>query len=507
MVIGLLGNANLLSIPALRNAWAKHNIQSRIVWIGVGGVIVCAGFGVGLYLLRSLNDPGRGLDLRSYIYQAAITLFSQKPITGYGLFTFGRGLLHLASTPPLSAHNSAHNLILNIAAELGVLGLLALLFTFVVVVRAFWQKWRTGSDRFLLIAAYGALVAVLTHHLFDDPTTLTPVVVLTGMIPLTLAIVPASIANTRRPTWGIVALAWIVILCGGFWNYVGYRNYFAALQTGDASALDRVATANPGNPIYAFYAGALLAQNPATRPDAIAAYRRFLNIEPYYAPAWVNLAHLASGNAALDALHHAYDLAPQSWVIAYLYGTAHEAAGQADMARAAYQQAVTLYPDVVVYDQWNSPIMRAVGANASISGQTILALRTGDRNIARALWVTAPPGEKNTPLGLLIDAWFALADGNKPAATASVARIDVGTPQRAYGDLLLARANGSTIDNDLDTLIISIQHPVDEENQRVSGIAFDQYWTIGASDYFLPDIFNPGADAPTFVLITDRILP
>jgi O-antigen ligase len=50
-----------------------------------------------LVLLQSLSAAGRTADLRTYIYDAAITMFTEKPVTGYGLFTFGRGLMRLAS--------------------------------------------------------------------------------------------------------------------------------------------------------------------------------------------------------------------------------------------------------------------------------------------------------------------------------------------------------------------------------------------------------------------------
>ena len=66
---------------------------------------------------ESFGIAGRTLELRTWIYDTAIQLFDERPLTGHGLFTFGAGLSRLNSLPPLEPHSHAHDVILHVAAE------------------------------------------------------------------------------------------------------------------------------------------------------------------------------------------------------------------------------------------------------------------------------------------------------------------------------------------------------------------------------------------------------
>ncbi|HVO41692.1 MAG TPA: O-antigen ligase family protein [Aggregatilineales bacterium] len=515
MVLLLLVNANMLSLPALRRWWAAQKPLRRVLWIAGAVTILAIAAGGTVYVIRSLNVSGRGLDFRTYIYDVALQMFREKPLTGYGEFTFGRGLLRLASTPPLSAHNSAHNIVLNVMAETGLVGLLALGATLVGIGWAARSKWRSSADRMALIGAIGALVAIGGHHLTDDPTTLTPIVVLAGMIPLTLATIRPE-SPVRRSFWIALPVVWIIVMVAGTRNYLIYRDYFAALRDGSAEAISRVVAADPANPIYHFYDGYLLGQDSATRDQAINAYRDFVAAEPYYTPGWVNLAALyrqaGRSQEAVDAMHRAYDGAPQSWVIAFLYGTYAEDAGQIDSARAGYGRALTLVPDAAVYPEWNTPIAREVALHAplSITAQTVQKIAIGHRDAAATLWASVPPAERASDTGYLIDEWLALAKGDRAAAETFYRAIDSTSPAgQAFGAALLAQADSDSaaVTRYLNDAHGAVLRPSGEENERISAIAYSQYWTIGLPDYFLPGVFNPGADGPTTLLVDRGVMP
>ena len=58
--------------------------------IGVGIALLAAG---GYVIVQSLGIGGRGLDLRTWIYNTAIELFAEHPLTGHGLVHLWRGLI------------------------------------------------------------------------------------------------------------------------------------------------------------------------------------------------------------------------------------------------------------------------------------------------------------------------------------------------------------------------------------------------------------------------------
>src|SRR5690606_22991849 len=129
LTILLLREHNLLS-PARWRTW--FSTQKAIIQLGlVIGIVllILALIGGTIFLVDSLNFSGRTLYLRTFIYDSALALFAEKPLTGHGLFTFGAGLARLNSTPPTQPHSHAHSIPFQVAAELGVVGLAALLLT------------------------------------------------------------------------------------------------------------------------------------------------------------------------------------------------------------------------------------------------------------------------------------------------------------------------------------------------------------------------------------------
>src|SRR5262249_50809153 len=102
--------------------------RGLLKWLVVAIAAVGLG-GIGLLFVKSFGLGERSTTLRTDIYAAAWRMFSEKPLTGYGLFTFGRGLARAQSMPPSEPHSHAHDAPLNIAAETGLIGLAALGFS------------------------------------------------------------------------------------------------------------------------------------------------------------------------------------------------------------------------------------------------------------------------------------------------------------------------------------------------------------------------------------------
>ncbi|MBE2271618.1 MAG: O-antigen ligase family protein, partial [Anaerolinea sp.] len=113
----------------LRRTWGRFSLLVRLAVIGSGllGALVIAVSA--LVLIDSFGDATRSVDLRTWIYATAVRAFAAQPITGSGLFTFGADLARYNSMPFYEPHNHAHNAVLHVAAELGVVGLIALALT------------------------------------------------------------------------------------------------------------------------------------------------------------------------------------------------------------------------------------------------------------------------------------------------------------------------------------------------------------------------------------------
>jgi O-antigen ligase/tetratricopeptide (TPR) repeat protein len=359
----LLAHHNLLSFQALRQWWTRQSRSIQII------LMVTTVIGVGLFLLTtafvliSLTLSGRGIDNRTYLYNIGIENFLQKPISGIGLFTFGEAVeLAQVQHPEYSRqiHSHAHNIVIHVAAELGLFGLVALFATIWVSIRAFRRNWRTKKERILLLTGAGGAVSFAIHHLFDV-TAMLPAVALLGLVTLIIMIAPIEPEPIRQPVHrlihrGSVGVLWALLLTSGLWNANLYGQYmntvYSVFNTNSyldaANALQPIVDVDPEMPTYRvqqamFYA---LAANTGDRQAldiGIKAYDSLTEFMPNTAMIRANLAGLLlqSGQAepALHAIQRAAELDPASWQFALLWGQYAEAVGNSDLALAAYTQA------------------------------------------------------------------------------------------------------------------------------------------------------------------------
>ena len=181
-------------------------------------VLVIAGVFVGGSLLAG-SDSGNPLvarassfrnpsdnpdDLRPETWREGWRQFASRPVTGQGPQTFIVVSSDEASRIRRTPRFSAHNLGLNTAAELGVVGLVALAGFVVSIAIAVCRQARRfradgdGSGLALLAGGAAALVSVLGQGLVDDPLV-EPVPVI-----FTLSIVGLVLAQT---VWPVVQTA------------------------------------------------------------------------------------------------------------------------------------------------------------------------------------------------------------------------------------------------------------------------------------------------------------
>jgi O-antigen ligase len=174
--------------------------------------ILGSGLLFGFILLGLRGDTGR-----LSIYKQAIDVIESRMLTGQGLFTFRthefqRGAI--LRVPPDGQNLHAHNIAIQIAVELGLVGVLALAITMVQFIR---QKSRSGLQLWCLIAAFGLLGQQMV-----DFTVMTPSIALCTIIVMSMASLPdpSYVSHSRRPIQLLAVLAIALVTVGLAARYV-----------------------------------------------------------------------------------------------------------------------------------------------------------------------------------------------------------------------------------------------------------------------------------------------
>lgn len=339
-----LAHFGLLS-PAPFLAWwdKRPRPTRRLVFASSVAVMLCLLCAAAL-IIHSFSLPERSANLRAEIWRSALMQFADAPLTGKGLFAFGRHSGWYLSIPPAQSYAHAHNLPLNIAAELGILGLLALGATVLLTVQRFHRVWqlRAGDDRLDWFFFVAAAVGFGVHHLFDV-TAMMPAVALFGLVSLLLAFDPShdhrfSSARLGKLCALGLTLLWICLLLIGFKHSQSASRYMEALRLSAAGkanpnlgegapqyrqaldTLDELIMNDPAMPVYHLQSAILWGLLAAGGEEGaiaqgIEAFERFLALEPYHAISWANLAVLQwqaeDRAAAIRSMERARGLAPR----------------------------------------------------------------------------------------------------------------------------------------------------------------------------------------------------
>jgi putative inorganic carbon (HCO3(-)) transporter len=547
-VFGLLlvMHYRLFSPARLRDWWHKQSRAVKGALAGLGAAAVIGAL-VGGVILVSISLTGtRAADQRGTMYQAAITLFTEKPLTGYGLFTYGRGLVRLDSMPPRQVHSHAHDVPLTIAAELGLVGLIVFLVSGVAIFRAARRRWlaATGNERLMLAGAIAGLVGFSVHHL-SDYTALMALIAIYGLLLLAVVVAPSP-AAPRVPAkqWRLlipVGLA-LALLVTGFVSNAAYANYVSAIlygvstpdAPGTAQRLQTAIDGDPAMPIYhlmrAYFLGTAAQSGDQTAArQGIDEYKQFCSMEPYYAPAWANLSALywqtGDRDQAIAAMTHASSIAPDDWEIAYNLGLYQEMQGQLEAARQSYEHALRNYPASRLYPAWQESDLRRSIASTYDPHKTIAPftqavswLDQGAADKAQAALAQLEPGDRASAYGRALTLILAVEAGQReaidPLLTTMRNQSKLTEPLyqalgwNSYPEWVhLGAAYAAWFKNDLDTARQEIKTtkalmPVDPSG--VADIASSQFLRIGIAQYLLPQLYAP-AIGPEFANLLNRI--
>ncbi|MCY4019895.1 MAG: O-antigen ligase family protein [Chloroflexi bacterium] len=344
LLLLMLAHFGLLSPVRFRAWWDKRRQATRRFALASSVMaMLCLACATAL-IVHSFTLRERRASLRTEIWRSALMQFSDAPFVGQGLFAFGRHSGRYLSMPPAQSYAHAHNLPLNVAAEMGMLGLLALGATVALTVQRLHRVWqvKTGDDRADWIFFAAPVVGFGVHHLFDV-TAMMPAVALLGILSLLLALDPSLDHRFSSARSGMLfvmglTLLWMCLLAIGFRNMQYKSRYIEvlrlsalggenpdlgqlALQYRQAlDSLEELVVSDPTMPVYhlqrAILWGLLAAGGEGEAiGEGIEAFERFLDLEPYHAISWANLAVLQwqSGDrsAAIRSMEQARSLAPR----------------------------------------------------------------------------------------------------------------------------------------------------------------------------------------------------
>lgn len=219
--VGLLGS--------LFYSWQFH--KWRFGFFGLYVVVATLGYkfgsGLGSVYLSIQNSTGidrlmaTGSELRAILWERAWLAFSSSPITGIGYNNYlWYGWENIEKLAWFENANHAHNVILQIAAELGIIGLITLVGVVIVLCRQlllFFQKKLTAQDLFLCI-----LLAVFVAYSFSEfplwyPFFAFPFVVFVGLLDKGFSLR----WNIKKP---VVAFAVVLTALATFYS-VFYHHY------------------------------------------------------------------------------------------------------------------------------------------------------------------------------------------------------------------------------------------------------------------------------------------
>ena len=387
--------------------WAAENARWRkgLAWLKRYKVLAAvAGAGlilVGLpvlwkaYLAVALHpshssDPFGG---RFVLWGAALQIWQRHPWIGVGVGRYLYEYLNVnPSFPPGFWSFHAHNLYLTTLAEQGIAGFLAFMAMVVwgVVCMVRWQRGSPPSLKPWTAAMLAGIAGWLVHSIFDDFTTVAPVMVQVALLAafLRAGMWPRPQALKRVPLAAllVVAAPALVLTVWIGWAAAPLRAGIERVaQASDADAVGRAnawgeaaalaAESARRDPAYVYYqeqAGLAWAKAwgwsgaPEDLAQARHYFTRALELEPSLSLVWANAAVLdwqaGEREQAVERMLVAVERSPYEPGYALNLGWFYEQQGQEEQADRWYARALELAPALSTHVFWQGSSVRISAA-------------------------------------------------------------------------------------------------------------------------------------------------
>jgi tetratricopeptide (TPR) repeat protein len=353
---------------------------TRLRWFA--GLAVAGLIGLFIWLTLSLRGFSDGLNFRQEVMSGALKTLLAHPILGAGPGTLGEELIRRQQ--PLSAiWADAHNLLLTIAAETGLVGLIGLIWLGLACFKLLKTTFRSeeqNPNHLAGAACAAALLGFAAHnmvdYLFKFPLMMILVAGLAGFWVAVVARLDRSAASRGWPYPAMAAagLALIVHLLLGRDSLQHLKLYQQAVESAGAgnwpAAAGQLRLAQqlaPATPFYrqqlAFALGQQAQRESGYRQEAIAHYQAALQTLDRLSIDHANLGCLlwAEGRQAeaIREMDLAVELQPfiplyRLNLAYYLESTGNEAAAQRE-----YAYILATWPNYLQSDYWFEQEQRA----------------------------------------------------------------------------------------------------------------------------------------------------
>jgi hypothetical protein len=324
-------------------------------WIAVAVAIVVIGSGLVLMTGRSFDEG------RSSAYGTAVVQFVSSAVTGTGPGTYPPFRLG-ESVPVLSylVFPDSHNVILTIAAESGLLGLIAAAVSLALVAVAARRALRGSGDRQIVVAASVGLAVLLGHAMVDVVFALIGVVLLAiGCLALVVTVPTETIRTGERRSWPAIAvLGTSFIFVAASAVVLTHELGRDALDSAEANLRDRPDLALAGarsatdaipDSAPAWWVRMVAADASGDDIEARQAAERLIGLEGF-GQQWIQLATLRLRSGDLDAAHIALERAvarpPADPIVELNAVAAFDAVGDTQGADAAALRLLEVQPDI-----------------------------------------------------------------------------------------------------------------------------------------------------------------
>ncbi len=351
LVASVTVTLGVLGWQRLRKLSRTQIIAGLTVGVGIGGIAAQQIFWRGKQSFTAA---------RADIWHGAWQLFIASPLTGNGIASFTPLYAQTNAIPPGFVPSHAHNLLLEIMAETGFVGIILLGWGLWVG----WKMFRIYGDltnnHSFTPAWLGSGTAITIHH-FGDYLLWQPLY--TAFALLLLAVATHQLPQTvplRRGNWLLAATLGVLITTGG-WTLRGNMQYergLVAARANDwASARENicsVAAKYPEKTLFEFQCGLASVrwadETGDTVPisDALPLALDALNRDPYWSVHRANVAMMlwqagqrADGFALMQAVAES---TPQNSLLALNAGWMAEKLGDNDAARKWYSTAIDINP-------------------------------------------------------------------------------------------------------------------------------------------------------------------
>jgi tetratricopeptide (TPR) repeat protein/O-antigen ligase len=319
-------------------------------------------------------------------WRIAVEIWQQSPWLGSGPATYGTFYMLQVDVPFETAYMHAHNLLFNTLAEMGIVGLSALIFLGAQIGYFFLRARHSSNWDLHTIGLSAVLVAFVAHCLFEMPETWVTLLVSVCFAGLTAQLEPQPLQVEIRQQVFVTLMSvglWLTLLATGFLNWQANQAYVAGtreLESGNwGAAVTQFDEAQSWLPYpdsgISVARGLSYGMLAVEQPDYLSQAESVLVQAVKAEPGWpLNHANLAAvyweqgkRDQAIKTMQTAISLSPEVPLLYLNLGLWYEAEGNREAAQAIYEILYSLARTPQTISFWEETDIREAAVSQAIA--------------------------------------------------------------------------------------------------------------------------------------------